>query len=1133
MNSPSPIQQFLKQYQDDSFVKSIAQAILPIHEQITQIKGISGSLASVLPVTIHKLDQAQTHIFILEDREEAAYFFDDLENLLEQNIDTQNKTILFFPTSYKRPYHFEEIENANVLERTEVLNQVNQIEDEGKLIVTYPEALIEKVVSQRTLLANTFTVNVSEEVGIELLEEMLQQYEFDSTDFVYEAGQYAIRGGIVDIFSFSNELPYRLDFFGDEVESIRIFNPETQLSLADVKQIAIIPNLQSKVLEEVRDSFFSFLPHKSNIWFKNYKETVSFIDKSFEKTIEEFDKIIADSNSANLISEPSQLFETSKSFEKSFQKVTQIEFGKYFRKTVKGKEIRLFDYPCSTQPSFGKKFDLLSQNINENTHRGVKTFIAAESTQQLDKIATLFLEINPNIKYEPFKIALQSGFYDANLNIACYTDHQIFDRYHRFKSKKTFSKAKQITLKEFNNLQVGDYITHIDYGIGRFAGLGKVATREGKEQEAIRMIYRDNDVLYVSIHALHKIARYSGKDAGVPSLSKLGSQEWEKKKTRVKSHLKDMGRELIQLYAKRKAIQGFACKKDDYMQIAMESSFLYEDTPDQAKAAADVKLDMEKQFPMDRLVCGDVGFGKTEVAVRAAFKAVSSGKQVAVLVPTTILASQHHRTFEGRLNDFSCRVEYVNRFRTAKELKQIFADLEEGKIDILIGTHKIVGKSVKFKNLGLLVIDEEQKFGVRIKEKLKEFRLDIDCLTLTATPIPRTLHFSLLGARDLSIINTPPPNRQPVKTELHTFSESVMRDSIHYEIRRGGQVFVVHNRIKDIDSIANIILRLVPDCKIGIAHGQMKSDTLEKVILNFINHEFDVLISTNIIENGIDIPNANTIIINNAHHFGLSDLHQMRGRVGRANRKAFCYLLSPSLIGLSADSRKRLKALESFSDLGDGFKIAMRDLDIRGAGNLLGAEQSGFISDLGFDTYHKILDDAIRELKEDEFKELYKLEGQPNLDMEELSIDCSIETDLEIRFPEEYIPSISERLRLYIEADKLKTEIELQNYQQVLQDRFGALPPQALELCKVVRLRWEAEKIGFEKLTLKKEVLKGYFVQNRPQYFQTQNFGKVLEYLKGREGRCRLKESKKQLLFIMDKVRTLDGTLKVLGSILE
>ncbi len=1105
---------FIQLYRDDSLVQTIDRRLHSSTEKPVRVhcKGIVGSLDAVLAAALCRQD-SQTHVFILHEKEEAAYFLNDLQNLLP------DKEILFFPTSYRKPYQLVETDNANILRRAEVLSQLSLGGTE--LIVTYPEALTEKVISQKSLVQNTFTAKIGEKLDTNFIAEFLQSYDFEKTDFVYEAGQFSIRGGIVDVFSFANDLPYRIELFGDEIESMRTFNPDTQLSVATVSHISIVPNIQSKITVEGRETFLGFLPSQATIWVKDVELTLEVIDKYFEKAEEAYES----ATEPRLISAPTELFDTRRNFLNQLKERTVLEFGKRFY----FKDAEKVEYPAAAQPSFNKDFNLLANTLQDNLTHGYTNVIAADSIRQQERLNTIFEEINPFIKYQPLNLAFREGFVDHNAKIACYTDHQIFDRFHRYKARERFSKSKAMTLRELRTLQPGDYVTHIDYGIGRFAGLEKIEVN-GSPQEAIRLVFRDDDLLYVSIYSLHKISKYTGKDGNPPQMSKLGSPEWENKKSRIKKQVKDIAKELISLYAKRKAAPGFAFSRDSFLQAELESSFLYEDTPDQAKATTDVKKDMEQAHPMDRLVCGDVGFGKTEVAIRAAFKAATDNKQVVVLVPTTVLAMQHYKTFKDRLEKFPVRVEYVNRFKTTQQIKETLQKVAEGQIDILIGTHRLVGSDVKFKNLGLLIIDEEQKFGVKTKDKLKEMRVNVDVLTLTATPIPRTLHFSLMGARDLSIIATPPPNRQPVTTEVHVFGEEVIRDAISEELRRGGQVFFVHNRINDIVELGDMILRLVPDARIGVAHGQMEGSRLEKTMLKFIDGEYDVLLSTNIIESGLDIPNANTIIINRAHQFGLADLHQMRGRVGRSNRKAYCYLLTPPVSALSTDSRKRLHTLEEFSDLGDGFKIAMRDLDIRGAGNLLGAEQSGFISDLGFETYHKILDDAIQELKEDEFRELFAHE----INIKELVTDCIIETDLPIIIPEIYVPSISERLNLYSQLDNIKEETELEQFQTGIVDRFGQLPAEVKDLIEMVRLRWVAEKLGFEKLTLKNSSMKGYFVPaDNEKYYKSEVFGAILQFIQQNPRKCRLKEAKDKLILIFDDITSILQAQEILSSIEE
>ena len=1115
------VKDFLTLYREDGFVQTIIEQIKrPIEHPHIQIKGLVGSLDAVIASAIFLQNPKQTHLFVLSDREEAAYFINDLQNLVGE------EHVLSFPMSYKRAYVYEEVDNANVLMRAEVLNKLNNAV-EGLLLVSYPEALSEKVINKRSLSKNTFTVTVNEKLDTNFLGEVLASYDFEKTDFVYEAGQYSIRGGIVDVFSYANDLPYRIDLFGDEVESIRTFDPESQLSIESVSRINIIPDVQNRLTLESREPFLNFLPTDALIWFKDVELTLEIIEKCFEKVESYFEETIAKSGGIKVISDPNKLFETRRGFLNLIKGFGTIEFGKrFYFKSEKDKTL----YTSKPQPAFNKDFKRLADNLHENQGFNYTNIITADSPKQLERLATIFEEIDRSVRFQPLNISLREGFIDEQTKIVCYTDHQVFDRFHRFREKSKYSKSKALTLKELRTLQIGDYVTHVDYGIGRFAGLDRVMVGES-EQEAIRLIYKDNDVLMVSIHSLHKIAKYSGKEGGPPSMSKLGSQEWDNRKSKVKKQVKDIAKELISLYAKRRMAPGFSFSPDTFMQVELESSFQYEDTPDQAKSTADVKADMEKPHPMDRLVCGDVGFGKTEIAIRAAFKAVADSKQVAVLVPTTVLAMQHFRTFRDRLEKLPCRVEYVNRFKSDKQIKETLKRVASGETDILIGTHRIVNKDIIFKNLGLMIIDEEQKFGVKVKDRLKEMRVNVDVLTLTATPIPRTLHFSLMGARDLSIIATPPPNRQPVTTELQIFNEVLIRDAVSYELKRGGQVYFVHNRVAELDSIANLIMRLVPDSKVATAHGQMEGDKLEKVMMNFIEGHYDVLVSTNIIESGLDIPNANTIFINHANHFGLSDLHQMRGRVGRSNKKAFCYLLTPALSLLTSDARKRLSTLEEFSDLGDGFKVAMRDLDIRGAGNLLGAEQSGFINDLGYELYHRILDEAVQELKENEFRELFEVSLSETV--ESLKIDCQIETDLHILIPEKYVSSISERLSLYTQLDDMKTEEELHKFEVMVKDRFGPLPPEVKDIIEIVRVRWMAEIVGMEKILLKNNNLKCYFVSSENEkYYKSAAFGKIIDYVKNNSRKCSLKEAKGKLMLIFEKITSIEELKGILKEII-
>lgn len=1107
---------FISLYRSDSLVQNLAEGIRTSSSSTIRLKGLTGSLDAAIIAAVGKTVRG-SHLVVLQDKEEAAFFSNDIQNLLGE------KEVFLFPMSYKRPYEYDETENANVLMRAEALTHLSA-HPESQIIITYPEALSEKVITKKSLATNTFVVKAKEILDREFLEEFLHSYDFEKTDFVYEAGQFAVRGGIIDVFSFAHELPYRIELSGDEVDSIRSFDPGSQLSVEVLDKVSLMPNVQTRLFKEDRQSLLEFMSSATRLWIKDVELTTGILDKCFEKASASFEKIVRESGGARLALEPDHLFESASSFLKQISSLSIIEFGSRAHFTPE----KTFDFRSAPQPSFNKNFELLAKNLIDYQLQGYSNFVASEQPRQLERLLGIFEEIQPGLTFQSLEFPLRQGFIDHSLKIVCYTDHQIFERYHRYRAKEKFSKSKALTFRELQTLQPGDFVTHIDYGICKFAGLEKKEVN-GKEQEAVRLVFRDNDMLYASIHSLHKISKYSGKEGAPPVVSKLGSDEWENKKARVRSKVKDIARDLIELYAKRKKAPGFAFSPDGFLQAELETSFIYEDTADQASATEDVKKDMENPHPMDRLVCGDVGFGKTEVAIRAAFKASLDGKQVAVLVPTTILAMQHYRTFSERLANFPVKIDYVSRFKSEKQIKEILKGTKEGTINLLIGTHRIVSKDVEFKNLGLLVIDEEQKFGVKVKDRLKELKVSIDVLTLTATPIPRTLHFSLMGARDLSIISTAPPNRQPVTTELHPYHESIIRDAVSQEIRRGGQVFFVHNRVSDIESIANIIYKLVPDSRIGIAHGQMEGDKLEKVMMRFIEGEYDVLVSTNIIESGLDIPNANTIIINQAHMFGLSDLHQMRGRVGRSNKKAYCYLLTPPASLLTSDSRKRLAALEEFSELGDGFKVAMRDLDIRGAGNLLGAEQSGFINDLGFDTYHRILDDAIQELKENEFRDLFAEELSEKAKL--IVPDCVIETDLEILIPEYYVSNTSERLQLYSTLDGLKDEEGLRQFSASLRDRFGEWPPSVIQLIDTVRLRWAGELLGFEKISLKNNRLRATFVGNNENYFKSEIFGAVLTFVQKHSKQCRLKDHLGRPTLVIENVLSVESALVILDPL--
>ncbi|GAB3007916.1 transcription-repair coupling factor [Cyclobacterium sediminis] len=1097
-------QSFLSLYEEDPFVKNLALSIGSGGQKKINVKGLSGSMDMLIVHAITKLNGG-FHLVLANDREEAAYLASDWQTFA-------GETAYHYPASYKRPYHHEEVENANVLMRSEILNRLSDESLTGKVLITSPEAIYEKVINKKSLKENTFAVKVGEKVDLEFIEELLSAYGFEKADFVYEAGQFAVRGGIIDIFSYASDLPYRLELFGKEIDSIRTFDPESQLSTGTVDQISILPNIQTTMEKEIRQSIMDFFPEDTCFWIKDFKHVTNTIKQLYEKACKHY----GDSGeNSSLLMAPEKLFLEERIFEAQIEPFTLLAFGHVFE----WKGVPEYQFKGQPQPSFNKQFELLVQNLNENSAKGIANIICSESEKQVSRLTNIFHELDPALSVQTLPINLKEGFVDNSLKIACYTDHQIFERFYRYKTTKKTSKSKALTLKEIKSLHPGDFIVHVDYGIGRFAGLEKVEVN-GKLQEAIRLVFRDDDLLYVNIHSLHKISKYSSQEGTMPIMSKLGTQEWENKKKRVKSKVKDIAKDLIKLYSKRKAASGHKFSTDSVLQVELESSFIYEDTPDQASATADVKQDMEKPYPMDRLVCGDVGFGKTEVAVRAVFKAVNDRKQVAVLVPTTILAMQHYQTFKERLENFPVTIDYINRFRTAKEVREIIEKVGSGEIDILIGTHKIVNKAMRFKDLGLLVIDEEQKFGVKVKDQLKQLRVNVDVLTLTATPIPRTLHFSLMGARDLSVIATPPPNRQPVTTEIHTFREDVIRDAVATELGRGGQVFFVHNRVMEIDSIANLILRLVPDARVIGAHGQMDGKKLEKIMVDFIEGNYDVLVSTNIIESGLDIPNANTIIINRANMFGMSDLHQMRGRVGRSNKKAYCILLTPPTSTLTPETRKRLQAMEEFSDLGDGFKVAMRDLDIRGAGNLLGAEQSGFISDLGFEMYHKILDDAVQELKQTEFASIFEQDLKKVV--APLVQDCVIETDMELLIPESYVSNISERLSLYSKLDNIKEEESLDKFRKEIRDRFGEIPERVQALLETVELRWMAVNLGFEKLSLKNEQMKCYFVSSKEDpYFSSPVFMNIIKFIQSKSRLCKIKETKDRLILIVKGVDTI------------
>ena len=1105
------ISDILAKFRQRNEVTTLAKALQGKHPNI-HLKGLIGSADAMVAVACYQL-QERPLVFVLPTHEEAAYFLSDLEGLLD-------KQVLFFPASYRKAFDFTQTDSAHVLQRAETLSTLNHANELPKMVVTYPEALAEKVINRSDLEKNTLEITQRANLDIDFINEFLQEYEFERVDFVYEPGQYAIRGGIVDIFSFSNDLPYRIEFFGNDIESIRTFDIETQLSVSNIHTVTIVPNVQAKFLTEGNIALLEYIPADAVIWFEDVQFTMDIIARGYKRATELWRALSPEDKQQNPEwVDPKYNFIDEKNLSAILSDFAVVEFGKQF--LYKADHTIVFDQ--RPQPSFNKDFSLLIHNFKENEKAGIGNCIFSDSPRQIERLITILDDMDKSVTFTPIHTALREGFADKTVGVACYTDHQVFDRYYKYKRKKGYERSQAITLKELRELKPGDYITHIDHGIGKYAGLEKVEVN-GRIQESIRLVYADNDLLYVNINSLNRISKYTGRDGVAPKMNKLGTDAWDKLKRTTKKKVKDIARDLITLYAKRKAQTGNAFSPDTYLQTELEASFIYEDTPDQEKATQDVKHDMESPHPMDRLVCGDVGFGKTEVAIRAAFKAVADSKQVAVLVPTTILAMQHHRTFTERLHGFPCNIDYINRFKTNKQIKETLARLADGKLDIIIGTHRLVSKDVKFRDLGLMIVDEEQKFGVGVKEKLKQIRANVDVLTLTATPIPRTLHFSLMGARDLSIINTPPPNRQPVQTELHVFNETLIQEAVTYEVDRGGQVFFIHNRVADLPQLGNLIMKLVPHARVGVAHGQLEGDALEDVMLKFVNNEYDVLVATTIIEAGLDIPNANTIIINHAHMFGLSDLHQMRGRVGRSNKKAFCYLLSPPLSTLTAEAYKRLNAIEEFSELGSGFNVAMRDLDIRGSGNLLGAEQSGFIAEIGFEMYHKILDEAIQELKDDEFSTLFT-----DVKPREFVSFTQIDTDLEVLIPDAYVTNVAERYSLYNDISKLEDEEQLEAFRQSLRDRFGPVPRQVEELLNTLRLQWLGKAIGFEKVSFKKNVLRGYFATN-PAYFESDRFGKILQFVQENPTICNLKEVKGSLRIAFERVPDIGHAIGILDD---
>lgn len=1093
--------------------KKVQQTIQNIQShKHTHINGLKGSAqAFVLAAIYDQLDKPL--LFTANDKEDAAYFYNDLQNILgEHQVD-------FLPSSFQRSAQYAKTDSANILIRTEVLTNIIS-RNSKPLIITYPESLMEKVITPERITSNTFTIKKGDRLSMDFVTELLTEYEFERTDFVYEPGQFAVRGSLIDVFSFAGDEPFRIDFFSDVVDTLRIFDIENQLTKSYPNQISIIPNIQEKLTNETRITLFDYLQKNTLYAFSNIKFCLDKITQIYNHSDNEFG-----TDDASINQKKDDVVIGALDFKEKITQLLSVEFAKnsYFS------DAQTLSFNTSLQPAIRKNYDLLAQQLNDAAEKGYTNYILSDNPEQAERLLAIFRDRDTKATFKSILQTLNQGFIDHDLMICCFTDHQIFERYHKFKIKTGFTKRESLTLAELTNLHPGDYVVHIDHGIGKFGGLQRTETN-GKVQETIKLIYRDNDVLFVSIHSLHRISKYKGKDAETPKVHKLGSAVWQNLKTKTKKKVKDIAKDLIKLYAERKSQKGFAYAPDSFMNKQLEASFIYEDTPDQLKATQAVKADMESSMPMDRLICGDVGFGKTEIAIRAAFKAVADNKQVAVLVPTTILALQHYKTFSNRLQEFPCTIDYLSRLRKTKEQTEVIKKLKTGQLDIVIGTHKLVSKNIEFKDLGLLIIDEEQKFGVSVKEKLKQLRTNVDTLTLTATPIPRTLQFSLMGARDLSIINTPPPNRQPIITEVHTFNEQIIKEAITYEISRNGQVFFIHNRVQNISDIATLITKLVPKARVAFAHGQLEGKQLETIMLDFIEGKFDVLVATTIIESGLDIPNANTIIINQAQNYGLSDLHQLRGRVGRANKKAFCYLLAPPATLLTNEAHRRLQAIEDFSELGSGFNIALQDLDIRGAGDLLGAEQSGFIGDLGFEAYQKILDEALLELKQNELKDLFddqQTKSHKDLSPEALSkmqfvSDCYIDTDLEVLFPENYIASIPERINLYRQLDAIDSNEELQTFKTNLLDRFGEIPQPTLELLDVVELRWVAIKLGIERISLKNGTLILYFISDQTSlFYQSKTFQTILQNIQRYKDSCSMQEKNNKLTLTFKNIKSI------------
>ena len=1106
-------------YAESALVASLAEKLRGRGARL-HVDGMTGSLPAVIAAAVATRLSTVNQLVIAPSKDDAFYLQNDLEALL-----TDGRQVMLFPTSYRKAYSYdiEQTDNANMLMRSEVLKSITG--GEPVVVVSYPEALSEKVVAGSTLIANTLRLNRGEQKDMWDVVERLQDMGFEREDFVVEPGQYAVRGGIVDVFSFASDLPYRIEFFDDSVDSLRTYDAATQLSVKHLDRIDIVPRMdnmsETQKGPERRVTLLEYFSGSDTVWCQSLMQVAQRLDALHDDTRKAYEARLADTAHpvVGTLPKPDEMSATANEFLHRLLEMNIVEYGNshYFSNA---ETLKTSSEP---QPVFNKQFDMLQENLRQRAEEGYTLIVTVAGESQQKRLEKVLEEKTNHLTLITFN--LSHGFVDHDMRVLCYTDHEIFERYHKYTVKNLAAAHEAMTLKELFELKPGDYVTHIDYGVGRFSGLEKVTT-DGKSQELIRLVYKNNDVLYISIHGLHKISRYVGREGESPTLNRLGSNTWQVLKQKTKRQVKDIAKDLIALYAKRKASRGFAFSADGYLQEQLEASFIYEDTPDQLKATVAVKHDMEETAPMDRLVCGDVGFGKTEVAIRAAFKACCDSKQVAVLVPSTVLAFQHYNTFSQRLKDMPVRVDYLNRFRTTKEKNQIYKDVADGKVDILIGTHAILNKELKFKDLGLFIIDEEQKFGVSAKEKLKQMKVGVDCLTLTATPIPRTLQFSLMGARDLSVIQTPPPNRQPIETELSDFSEELIRDAIMYEMNRGGQTFFISNRVENLPEMAGLVQRLVPDARVAMAHGRMDGKEAEETLMQFLEGDIDVLVATSIVENGLDIPNANTMIINNAHQFGLSDLHQMRGRVGRSNRKAFCYLLIPSYLTLTPDAQRRLKAIEEFSTIGSGFNIAMRDLDIRGAGNILGAEQSGFISEVGYDMYHKILNEAIEELKESDFRELFAAEAE---EKQEYVRECTIETDLEVLLPDDYVTSGTERLVLYKELNELQTEEELAAYRSRLEDRFGPVPPCVDELISTITLRRMAKAFGIEKLILKQSRMVCHLVSNQQSpFYQSGNFMKLIQYVQANPRRATLKETPERLSLSIANVKSIAAALEQL-----